>query len=194
MRASEFVREEREEWSHMPDPTMQKQFDVWAQEKRGRNALTTMPAPKTNSGYKLGPDSTFAPQPDPKDLLRNPAVAKELGFPRDWHKNEPSRLTRKMIDPATGNVQLGPDALVQPGTEEYAELRKKTDPVTGMIYGTGRMPVKGSQPPSQEHERRSQHEVPVQTRDQGKEWPQIDNHPKNKQYRMIDPRREKYRT
>lgn len=194
MRAQEFIIE-REEWSHMPDSTMQKQFDAWEQEKRGRNALTTMPVPKSNSGYKLGPDSTFAPQPNPKDLLRNPLVAKELGFPQDWTENNPTRLTRKMIDPATGNIQLGPDVLVQPGTEEYAELRRRTNPMTGRLHLTpnARIPTEPSVPPSREHEQRSQREIPVRTRDQGKKMPDP-AHPMDKQYRMSDPRREKYRT
>ncbi len=195
MRAHEFTREEREEWSHMPDPTMQKQFDAWEQEKRGRNALTTMPVPKTDSRYKLGPDSSFAPPADPKDLLRNPLVAKELGFPQDWTENNPTRLTRKMLDPATGNIQLGPDVIVQPGTEEYAQLRRRTNPITGRLNLTpnARIPTAPSEPPSREHERRSQHEIPARTRDQGKKMPDP-AHPMDNKYRMIDPRREKYRT
>jgi len=194
MRASEFIIE-REEWSHMPDPTMQKQFDAWKQEERGRNALTTMPVPKTSSGYKLGPDSPFVPSLDPADLLNDPEVAKAGGFPKGWTQNDPARLTRKMLDPITGDVQLGPDVVVKPGTEEYAELRRRTNPVTGSInlVPNARIPARPSAPPSQEQEKRSQREIPVGPRDQDKKMSDP-VHPMDKQYRYIDHRREKYRT
>jgi len=48
VRAQEFITEEEQEiWQNMPTPTMQRQFDQWDQQKRGRGALTTMPVPRT---------------------------------------------------------------------------------------------------------------------------------------------------
>ncbi len=192
MRASEFITE-REEWEHMPTPTIQKQFDQWEQEKRGRNAITTIPMPRTATtpSHKLGPDSAFAPK---QKYQMTPGLAKELGYPEGWAENDPKHLRRQMIDKSTGNIKLGPDIIVQPGTEEYAELRMKTDPITGMIHQTGKMPTKGSQPISREHEKKSMKELPPDlTKDKGTLWNPSGNHPKT-QYKMIDPSREKYRT
>lgn len=194
MRAQEFItEEEREEWYSMPTPAMQQQFDQWDQQKRGRNALTTMPLPKTDSRYKVGPDFVKDP-PDPATLLRNPQVAKELGFPGGWTDNKPVRMTRKMFDPETGNVQLGPDKLVQPGTEEYTELRRRTNPITGRIRTApnARIPKGPSEPPSPEHEKRSQREVPNMTRDKGKEATFPSDQPRG--YSIGDTFRQKYRT
>ena len=194
MRAKEFVtEEEREEWYSMPTPPMQQQFDQWAQEKRGRNALTTMPLPKTDSRYKVGPDFVKDPAA-PSDLIRNPLVAKELGFPGGWTDNKPVRMTRKMLDPETGNVQVGPDKLVQPGTEEYAELQRRTNPITGRIRTApnARIPKEPSEPPSPEHEKRSQREVPNLTRDKGKEATFPSDQPRG--YGIGNTFRQKYRT
>ena len=122
-------------------------------------------------------------------------MAKAGGFPKGWTQNDPTRLTRKMLNPITGDVQLGPDVVVKPGTEEYAELRRRTNPVTGSInlVPNARIPARPSAPPSQEQEKRSQREIPVGPRDQDKKMSDP-AHPMDKQYRMIDPRREKYRT
>lgn len=199
MRAQEFITEEEQEiWQNMPTPTMQRQFDQWDQQKRGRNALTTMPVPRTTTspGYRFGPDSPVLPPQDPSDWIRNPEVAKELGFPKGWTENEPKRMTRRMIDPRTNNIRVGPDITVQPGTEQYAELRMRTDPTTGEITppGAGQLPKAGQEPPSREHEKRSRREVPDRTKDTGHRWYQYHNHPKDQKYKMIDPRRAKYRT
>ena len=169
MRAKEFIKEEREEWYSMNTPLMQQQFDQWDQQKRGRNALTTMPLPKTDSRYTVGPDFVKDPAA-PSDLIRNPQVAKELGFPGGWTDNKPIRMTRKMFDPNTGNVQLGPDKLVQPGTEEYAELQQRVNPITGRIRNAvnARIPKGPSEPPNPEHELRS-NVFRNQTQDKGKE-------------------------
>ena len=194
MRASEFItEEEREEWYSMNTPLMQQQFDQWDQQKRGRNALTTMPLPKNDSRYKVGPDFVKDPAA-PSDLLRNPLVAKELGFPGGWTDNKPVRMTRKMLDPETGNVQVGPDKLVQPGTEEYAELQRRTNPITGRIRTApnARIPKGPSEPPSPEHEKRSQREVPNMTRDKGKEATFPSDQPRG--YGIGDTFRQKYRT
>lgn len=195
MRAKEFIIE-REEWYSMPTPTMQKQFDVWDQEKRGRNALTTMPLPRTttNPGYRLGPDSPNTPPQDYSQAIRNPKVAKELGFPQGWTENDPTRLTTKMINPSTGSIQLGPDEIVLPGTEEYAQLRMRTNPDTSTIKppGSGRLPKAGQEPPSKEHEKRSQREVPNMTRDKGKEATFPSDQPRG--YSIGDTFRQKYRT
>lgn len=193
MRAQEFItEEEREEWYSMPTPPMQQQFDQWDQQKRGRNALTTMPLPKTDSRYKVGPDFETDPAA-PSDLIRHPEVAKELGFPGGWTDNKPVRMTRKMLDPETGNVQVGPDKLVQPGTEEYAELRMRTNPITGQIRNAvnARLPRGPSEPPSPDHEKRS-NAFKNRTQDTGKEatWPS--DQPRG--YRIGDPFRQKYRT
>jgi hypothetical protein len=198
MRASEFVREEREEWMHMDSPAIAQARKEMSLPKYSGPASTfsmTAPVAPKKSPYTLGPDSSFAPPADPKNLLRNPLVAKELGFPQDWTENNPTRLTRKMIDPATGNIQLGPDVVVQPGTEEYAQLRRRTNPMTGRLHLTpnARIPTGPSVPPSREHEQRSQREIPVRTRDQGKKMPDP-AHPMDNKYQMIDFRREKYRT
>jgi hypothetical protein len=176
----------------MNTPTMQQQFDQWDQQKRGRNALTTMPLPKTDSRYTVGPDFVKDP-PDPATLLRNPQVAKELGFPGGWTDNKPVRMTRKMFDPNTGNVQLGPDKLVQPGTEEYAELQQRTNPITGRIRNAvnARIPKGPSEPPSPEHELRS-NVFRNQTQDKGKEATFPSDQPRG--YRIGDPFRQKYRT
>lgn len=53
MRAREFAEGEREEWAHMPSPDMAQQYDAWDQEKRGRNALTTVPAPEPSPDLGL---------------------------------------------------------------------------------------------------------------------------------------------
>jgi hypothetical protein len=193
VRAQEFItEEEREEWYSMPTPTMQQQFDQWDQQKRGRNALTTMPLPKTDSRYTVGPDFVTDP-PDPATLLRNPQVAKELGFPGGWTDNKPVRMTRKMFDPATGNVQLGPDKLVPPGTEEYAELQQRVNPITGRIRNAvnARIPKGPSEPPNPEHELRS-NVFRNQTQDKGKEATFPSDQPRG--YRIGDPFRQKYRT
>ena len=192
MRAREFIKEEREEWYSMNTPLMQQQFDQWDQQKRGRNALTTMPLPKTDSRYTVGPDFVKDPAA-PSDLIRNPQVAKELGFPGGWTDNKPVRMTRKMLDPATGNVQLGPDKLVQPGTEEYAELQQRVNPITGRIRNAvnARIPKGPSEPPSAEHEKRS-NVFRNQTQDKGKEATFPSDQPRG--YRIGDPFRQKYRT
>ncbi len=192
MRAREFIKEEREEWYSMNTPLMQQQFDQWDQQKRGRNALTTMPLPKTDSRYTVGPDFVKDPAA-PSDLIRNPQVAKELGFPGGWTDNKPVRMTRKMLDPATGNVQLGPDKLVQPGTEEYAELQQRVNPITGRIRNAvnARIPKGPSEPPSPEHELRS-NVFRNQTQDKGKEATFPSDQPRG--YRIGDPFRQKYRT
>ena len=192
MRAKEFIKEEREEWYSMSTPAMQQQFDQWAQEKRGRNALTTMPLPKTDSRYTVGPDFVKDPAA-PSDLIRNPQVAKELGFPGGWTDNKPIRMTRKMFDPNTGNVQLGPDKLVQPGTEEYAELQQRVNPITGRIRNAvnARIPKGPSEPPNPEHELRS-NVFRNQTQDKGKEATFPSDQPRG--YRIGDPFRQKYRT
>ena len=192
MRAREFIKEEREEWYSMNTPLMQQQFDQWDQQKRGRNALTTMPLPKTDSRYTVGPDFVKDPAA-PSDLIRNPQVAKELGFPGGWTDNKPIRMTRKMFDPATGNVQVGPDKLVQPGTEEYAELQQRVNPITGRIRNAvnARIPKGPSEPPSAEHEKRS-NVFRNQTQDKGKEATFPSDQPRG--YRIGDPFRQKYRT
>lgn len=193
VRAQEFItEEEREEWYSMPTPTMQQQFDQWDQQKRGRNALTTMPLPKTDSRYTVGPDFVKDPAA-PSDLIRNPQVAKELGFPGGWTDNKPIRMTRKMFDPNTGNVQLGPDKLVQPGTEEYAELQQRVNPITGRIRNAvnARIPKGPSEPPNPEHELRS-NVFRNQTQDKGKEATFPSDQPRG--YRIGDPFRQKYRT
>jgi hypothetical protein len=192
VRAREFIKVEREEWYSMNTPLMQQQFDQWDQQKRGRNALTTMPLPKTDSRYTVGPDFVKDPAA-PSDLIRNPQVAKELGFPGGWTDNKPVRMTRKMLDPATGNVQLGPDKLVQPGTEEYAELQQRVNPITGRIRNAvnARIPKGPSEPPSPEHELRS-NVFRNQTQDKGKEATFPSDQPRG--YRIGDPFRQKYRT
>jgi len=193
MRASEFIaEEEREGWYSMPTPHMRQQFDQWDQQKRGRNALTTMPLPKTNSRYKVGPDFVKDPT-DPSDLIRQPEVAKLLGFPGGWTDNKPVRLNPKMIDPVNRNVQLGPDKIVQPGTEEYAELRQRTNPITGRIRNAvnARIPKGPSEPPSPEHELRS-NVFRNQTQDKGKEATFPSDQPRG--YNIGDTFRQKFRT
>lgn len=49
MRAQEFIKVS-EQWVSAPTPEIVKQWDAWDQQKRGRNALTTMPVPKTTPG------------------------------------------------------------------------------------------------------------------------------------------------
>ena len=93
MRASEFILENpgtlpgREEWAHMPSKDMAQQYDVWDQEKRGRNALTTMPVPKPTP--KLGPDSPFAEPTKPapkKQPAPTPNQDLYRGAPADEYK------------------------------------------------------------------------------------------------------------
>ena len=194
MRAREFISED-EQWDNLPTPAMQRQFDAWDQQKRGRNAITTMPIPRTttNPGHRAGPNSEFVPN---TDVIRDPDVAKELGLPRGWTNNDPNQLTSKMIDPKTGAIRLGPDVTIYPGTEEYAELKMRLDTINRQISpsGAGRLPRASSEPPSSDYYQRSQREVPKNTKDKGVLWPQDTNHPKSQRYRMVDPKRERNRT
>jgi hypothetical protein len=61
MRAKEIITED-DNWTRMPPQLsqgIQQQFDQWDQEKRGKNALTTLPVPKQTPGYTFGPDSPY---------------------------------------------------------------------------------------------------------------------------------------
>lgn len=88
MRAREFAEGEREEWAHMPSPDMAQQYDAWDQEKRGRNALTTVPAPTPTP--RLGPDSPFAEKPTKADSAAADSDLKRrdryAGAPADEYK------------------------------------------------------------------------------------------------------------
>ena len=88
MRAREFAEGEREEWAHMPSRDIAQQYDVWDQEKRGRNALTTVPAPEPKP--RLGPDSPFAEKPTKADSAPADADLKRrdryAGAPADEYK------------------------------------------------------------------------------------------------------------
>jgi len=98
MRSWEFVVEQ-ETWDRIKTPTQQQQFDQWAQEKRGRAALTTVPAPKQTPGYALGATSPFAdstPQRKPtepkynQDLYRSaPADEYQTAAPQSWGGRAP---------------------------------------------------------------------------------------------------------
>ena len=159
MRAQEFIKVS-EQWVSAPTPEIVKQWDTWDQQKRGRNALTTMPVPKTTPGYNLKPNNPFAPKP-------------------------PIRMAPKLSN------RLGPDRVVQPGTEEYSELRMKTDPVTGTIRNFGGLPGQYAHPANREQEQRSNVD-PGATLDKGKEvtWPSQ----RSDKYQPGDSFRQKYRT
>jgi hypothetical protein len=185
MRAKEFINEEREEWSHMASPEIAQTWDAMDQAKRGRAALTTMPIPKQTSARTVSPDSPFAD--------KTPVKTNDLkGYPTDWDVGYPSSITPKMINPTTGDVKLGTNKIAQPGTEEYAMLKKQIDPTTGAI----RYFQKPAMQPSLGHERTLQQQQqqtfnPITT-DKGKEvtWPSR----QNKTYQMVDPARQKNRT
>ena len=184
MRAYEFITEGvdpgeggRKDTLELPSITAWR--DEMAQKDRGRNALTTMPIPKQGPGLEYGADSPFVTKPKP--------VIKR---PEGWEQGVPKQLTRNMIDPATGNIQLGPDKVAQPGTEDYALLKKQVDPLTGTI----RKFVAPQNIPDRENElklqQKQQQDFKPATMDKGKEiiWPS------NKPYQMVDPQRRKYRT
>ena len=187
MRAYEFITEDVDPnmvgWQgalETPDITAWR--DEMAQKNRGRNALTTMPIPKQGPGLVYGADSPFVTKPKPATKR-----------PEGWEQGVPKQLTRNMIDPATGNIQLGPDKVAQPGTEDYALLKKQVDPITGTI----RKFVAPQNIPDRENElklqQKQKQDFKSNTLDTGKEvtWPSRE---RDSKYQMVDPLRRKYRT
>ncbi|MFY8212690.1 MAG: hypothetical protein ACOVLB_08505 [Candidatus Nanopelagicus sp.] len=183
MRAYEFITEgvdpEQVGWQGALElPSITAWRDEMRQLDRGRNALTTMPIPKQGPELAYGADSPFVTKPKP--------VVKR---PEGWESSKPNQLVPNMIDPK-GNVQLGPDKVAQPGTEDYALLKKRLDPETKGLRPFTNPSTYPNKDVDKKLQQRQQQIFKPSTLDKGKEvtWPS------NRPYQMIDPLRRKYRT
>jgi hypothetical protein len=190
MRAREFVTEAADPnmvgWSGGPETKdMTAWRDEMAQLDRGRNALTTMPIPKQNPGAMIGADSPFINKPDP--------ALDPKKWPEAWSRGTPYDLTRKMIDPRTGDVRLGPNQLAKPGTEDYALLKKQLDPVTKQLNRWHMPDTLPSKEVERKLQQKQQQDFKPATLDKGKEviWPMGRE---RSGYQMYDLNRQKFRT
>ena len=186
MRASEFIPEGQEYWEKLETPEITK----------ARDQMRFPATAVDDFGRVITPGNNIKPPP-PKPLVftntNKPDPA--AGYPADWSKGYPSHITPKMIEPISGVVRLGPEKFVQPGTEEFAQLKQQVDPKTGRISYFRKSPYPNFSP---EHEKRLQkfdQELTDKFKpsaDKGKEvtWPSR----RDKTYNMVDPFREKYRT
>jgi hypothetical protein len=195
MRAYEFINEGQEYWEKLETPEItQARADMSNQMRvrgitAGPQSTTSLLAPPKKTPYPTFPDSPLA----------KPPVAKKqdpfAGYPGDFKSGYPSRVTPKMIEPISGVVQLGPNKFVQPGTEEYAQLKQQVDPVDGTIHYFRKPTAKPSPEVEKKLQQRNQEfiqQFKPNTLDKGKEiiWPSR----KDPKYYMVDPAREKYRT
>ena len=135
MRAREFAEGEREEWAHMPSRDIAQQYDVWDQEKRGRNALTTVPAPEPKP--RLGPDSPFAEKPTKADSAPADADLKRrdryAGAPADEYKaTAPTKFggmipSRNQVTGTEKSMTVAPPTQIDPKSEvDPRALRRST--------------------------------------------------------------------
>ena len=185
MRASEFIAEDQEYWEKLETPEITKARDQMR-----------YPATAVDDFGRVITPGTI--QNTPVTPVANTKAAKKVdpwaGYPGDFESGYSTRITPKTLEPLSGVVQLGPNKFVQPGTEEYAQLKQQVDP-TGRIHYY-RKPTPEPSPEVEKKLQQRNQEITQQfkpnTLDKGKEvtWPSR----KDPKYYMVDPAREKYRT
>jgi hypothetical protein len=186
MRAREFINEGQEYWDKLEPPYV----------TQARDKMRFPATAVDDYGRVIKPGDNIKPPP-PKPIVFTNKPDPAAGYPGDWDKGYPTRITPKMIEPLSGGIRMGPNKVIPvwPPDEEFAQLKQQVNPNTGEVYYFR----KPENPPSDEwlkKERQFNQDFTKQfkpnTLDKGKEvtWPS--QRPKG--YNMNNPLSQKYRT